>query len=133
MKKITWIKLYIDINSNPKITYLRELKNGNNYALIWNQILLIAGESNQDGQLMVNQEAPYTAAHLAKVLIWPVSVMKKALIEFENLNMIETSEGIITIANWEKYQSTKKMAKIRDDNALVQKNKRMKAKIAKSS
>jgi len=133
MKKITWIKLYLDLNHNPKITYLRELKDGNNYAFIWVQLLLITGESNRDGFLMINDESAYTAAHLSKVLIWPASIMKQALIEFKKLDMIEIEEGVICITNWEKYQSTKKMAKIREDNNLVQKNKRLKAKIAKAS
>ena len=133
MKKITWIKLYLDLIHNPKISFLRELKDGNSFVLIWTQLLLIAGESNRDGLLMINDESAYSAAHLAKVLIWPLPVMKQALIEFEKLDMIERQEGVINITNWEKYQSTKKMAKIREDNALAQKRKRLKAKIAKAS
>ena len=133
MKKITWIKLHIDILHNPKIKILRKQKNGNAYALIWNQFLLIAGESNQDGLLLVSQNVPYTDKALAYRLDWSLNIMKKAIIEFEKYKMIEIFDGVICIANWEKYQSTKKMAKIREDNAALQKTKRLKEKIAKAS
>ena len=82
---------------------------------------------------MVHEGVPYDASVLASALDYPVALIKKALNEFLQLDMITIEDKVIRIKNWEKYQSTKKMAKIREDNAATQKSLRLKAKIARSS
>jgi len=133
LKKIKWIKVHLDLIHNKKMRYLKSLPQGSTIAYIWVLLLLVGGESNADGCLMVAGEVPYDAKVLAMYLGYPVALMKKALNEFLQQDMITIEDKVIRIKNWEKYQSTKKMAKIREDNNNVQKAKRIREKIAKSS
>lgn len=133
MKKIQWVKIHLDLCQNKKMRYLKNLPQGSAIAYIWVLLLLIGGESNADGCLMVHEGVPYDANVLASALDYPVALIKKALNEFLQLDMIIIEDKVIRIKNWEKYQSTKKMAKIREDNAATQKSLRLKAKIARSS
>ena len=133
MKKIIWIKVHLDLIQNKKMRYLKNLPQGSAIAYIWVLLLLVAGESNADGRLMVAGDVPYDAKVLALYLGYPVALIKKALNEYLQEDMITIEEKVIRIKNWEKYQSTKKMAKIREDNKNVQKTKRLREKIAKSS
>jgi len=133
MKKIKWVKVHLDLCKNRKMRYLKNLPQGSAIAYIWVLLLLIAGESNADGCLLVCKGVPYDAKVLARALDYPVGLIKRALNEYLQLDMITFEDKVIRIANWEKYQSTKKMAKIREDNNLVQKKRRLKAKIAESS
>ncbi len=133
MKEILWVKIYLDLIHNKKMRVLKELPQGSAIAYIWVLLLLVAGESNADGRLMVAGEVPYDAKVLASYLGYPVALMKRALNEYLQQDMITIEGKVIQIKNWEKYQSTKKMAKIREDNNRIQKAKRLREKIAKSS
>lgn len=133
MKKILWVKTHLDLIHNKKMRYLKSLPQGSAIAYIWVLLLLVGGESNADGCLMVAGDVPYDAKVLAMHLGYPVALMKKALNEYLQQDMITIEGKVIRIKNWEKYQSTKKMAKIREDNNNVQKAKRKREKIAKSS
>ena len=133
MKKIKWIKVHLDLIHNQKMRHLKSLPQGSTIAYIWVLLLLVAGESNSDGRLIVAGEVPYNTKVLAMHLGYPVALMKKAINEYIQQDMITIEDNVIRINNWEKYQSTKKMAKIREDNASTQKAKRLREKIAKSS
>jgi len=133
MKKIIWIKVHLDLIHNKKMRYLKTLPQGSAIAYIWVLLLLVGGESNADGCLMIAGDVPYDARVLASYLGYPVALMRRALNEYLQQDMITIEGKVIQIKNWEKYQSTKKMAKIREDNATTQKAKRLREKIAKSS
>jgi predicted phage replisome organizer len=133
MKRITWMKLSLDIFENQKIEYLGLLPNGDKYFKIWIQLMVIAGKSNNHGKLTIAQDLNYTPEILAQKLNHPIKVMNQALAEFTKLKMIEIDQGVIRLANWEKYQSSVKMEVIREYNREAKQKQRALEKQAKVS
>ena len=95
--------------------------------------MVIAGKSNNSGKLTIAEDVNYTPEFLAQTLNHPAKVMKQALTEFTRLKMIETDQGLIRLANWEKYQSSMKMEIIREYNRTAKQKQRAQEKQAKVS
>lgn len=114
MNEIKWIKIDIGLFANRKIKYLRTFSDGDTLVVLWVQLLCLAG-SNEDGLICVTPDMPYTLEQLATVCDVSAGQMGDALVMFEKLGMVTISDGFISICNWEKYQATEKMKKIRED------------------
>lgn len=111
-----WFKVNMDIFSNRKIKYLRRLRNGDSIALFWVALLAEARRCNSDGQIFLTESMPYTTEILAEDFGFEESTVKLALDAFDQLNMIYTNNGFITIAGWEDHQNAEGLAKIREQN-----------------
>ena len=133
MKNITWIKLSLDIFDNRKTMYLLSLPQGEKYLLMWMYLLVCAGKANNEGKLTITDTVPITPESLSKTTPWPLKFIKTVLKELEILKMIEVDQGVIRIANWEKYQSAKKMQDIREYNRLAKQRQRERHKSARRS
>lgn len=107
MADITWIKLYTGILHNRKIEYLRSFDDGNQVFSLWIIMLILAGESNSDGKLMLTDSVPYDSFSLSRVAHMSEESVKDALDSFEYLGMISTKnrEGFIKITGWEDHQN----------------------------
>ena len=128
MEDVKWIKIYINIFENPKIKNLRSLKNGNTIVLFWVMLLTAAGRCNENGDLFLTAGIPYTAKSLSTEFNMRESVVKNALQEFENLNMISYNNGVYSILGWTKYQNIDGMDKIREQNKVRKRRQRTKEK-----
>jgi predicted phage replisome organizer len=133
MKNITWIKLSLDVFDNRKTMYLLSLPQGEKYLLMWMYLLVCAGKANNEGKLTITDAVPITPESLSKTTPWPLKVIKTVLKELEILKMIEIDQGVIRIANWDKYQSAKKMQDIHEYKRLAKQRQRERYKTARRS
>ena len=114
MKNVKWIKLAADIFDNRKIRQIEALPDGDAIIVIWLKLLCLAGTINDGGLVYFTREIPYTEEMLATQFCRPLQTVKLALQVFEGFGMIETTEDILHVCNWEKYQSADGLEKIRD-------------------
>lgn len=131
MADVSWIKITVDMFDNRKIKHLRRLPDGNNIVLIWVMLLTMAGRCNANGMLFLTENIPYTTKMLADELGFEENTVQLALKAMEQLDMVITDKGCFTIAGWEEYQNTDRMAEIREQNrkrvAKHRNNKRLAA------
>ena len=129
MAEVKWVKLTTDMFDNRKIKHLRRLPEGNNIVLIWVMLLTMAGRCNSGGMIFLTENIPYTPKMLADELDFEENTVLLALDALEKLDMIVTENGVFTIAGWEEYQNTDRLAEIREYNRLAKQKERAKKKL----
>ena len=129
MADVKWVKLTTDMFDNRKVKYLRKLPDGNNIVLIWVMLLTMAGRCNSGGMIFLTENVPYTPKMLADELDFEENTVILAIQALENLDMIVTDNGFFTIAGWEEYQNTDRLAEIREYNRLAKQKERAKKKL----
>lgn len=113
MDGVKWIKLTTDMFSNKKIRYLRRLPDGDSIVLMWVMLLTMAGCCNAGGMVFLTENIPYDSGMLAEELGFPESTVTLAVNAFRSLGMI-TDDEFLTIKNWEEYQNSEGLVKIRE-------------------
>lgn len=111
---VKWIKLTTDMFDNRKIKHLRRLPEGDSIVLIWVMLLTMAGRCNASGMIFLTENIPYTPKMLADELDFEENTVQLALKALENFEMIITDGKHLTIAGWEEYQNTDRLAEIRE-------------------
>ena len=129
MAEVKWVKLTTDMFDNRKVKHLRRLPEGNNIVLIWVMLLTMAGRCNSGGMIFLTENIPYTPKMLADELDFEENTVILALQALEQLDMIVTENGFFSIAGWEKYQNTDRLAEIREYNRLAKQKSREKKKL----
>ena len=129
MAEVKWVKLTTDMFDNRKIKHLRRLPEGNNIVLIWVMLLTMAGRCNSGGMIFLTENIPYTPKMLADELDFEENTVILAMQALEQLDMIVTENGFFSIAGWEKYQNTDRLAEIREYNRLAKQKSREKKKL----
>lgn len=115
MAEVKWIKVSTDMfNSSRKIKQIEVMPEGDAILVIWLKLLLLAGNINDGGAIYITPEIPYTDEMLANELRRPLNTVRLALNTFEHFGMIEIIDDILHLSSWEKYQSTDKLAEIRE-------------------
>lgn len=114
MKEVKWIKLAADIFDNRKIKQIEALPDGDAIIVIWLKLLCLAGTINDGGLVYFTREIPYTEEMMATQFCRPLQTVKLALQVFEQFGMIETTDDLLHVCNWEKYQSADGLEKIRE-------------------
>lgn len=114
MAEVKWIKLQTDIFDNRKIRQIEHLPDGDSLIVIWLKILVLAGATNDNGNIYFTPEIPYTDQLLATEFNRPLSTVQFALQTFERFGMIEIINEIIHVSNWERYQNVEGMEKVRE-------------------
>lgn len=113
MADVKWIKLTTDMFDNRKIKHLRRLPDGNNIVLLWVMLLTMAGRCNAGGMIFLTENIPYTPKMLADELGFEESTVILGIEALEQLCMVVTNNGYFTIAGWEEYQNTDRLAELR--------------------
>lgn len=124
MANISWVKVNSDIFQHRKIKQIRCLPDGDSLALIWIQLLCLAGNTNDTGLVYFAENVPYTSEMLSVELIHPIQRIEEALRVFQKYRMIEVQNKVISIVNWEKYQSLAKLDAIREVNRKAKRRQR---------
>ncbi len=130
--EVKWIKVSVNLFDDEKIKQIRSLPDGNNMILIWLQLLLLAGKTNQEGSLVItNTEIPYTEEMLSVHFDMPLNTVLMAVETFKRFGMIEIIDDIYHITNWLKYQSEddSDLSQIRENNRERVKRFRNKQKL----
>lgn len=130
MAEVYWIKFYIDMFDRRKINKIRRMPDGDRILLFWVMLLATAGKCNAGGMIYITERVPFTKEDLADEFDFEIPMIELALKAFEELDMIDVfDDGFISVCNWEKYQSTDKLAEIREKNRLSQQKSRAKKKL----
>jgi predicted phage replisome organizer len=130
MAEVKWIKVSTEMfESNRKIKQIELMPEGDTILVIWLKLLLLAGNVNDGGAIYLTPEIPYTDEMLANELRRPITTVRMALSVFEKFGMIEIIDDILHLSSWEKYQSTDRLAEIREYNRLAQAKSRAKRKL----
>lgn len=112
---VKWIKVATTIFDNDKMQFINSLKNNDTIFYLWFRVLILAGKSNLDGALKLNQRVKYTDEHLASIFDRDIKVVKEAMQLFVDLEMLERNKSdVYIVANWDRYQSANELAKIRE-------------------
>jgi uncharacterized phage protein (TIGR02220 family)/predicted phage replisome organizer len=94
---------------------------GDKIIVIWVQLLCLAGKTNDGGLVYVGQNMAYTEEMLATLFDEKLNIVRIAIQTLEQFGMIEvTDNGLIGITNWEKHQSTDKMARMKEQSRIRQ-------------
>lgn len=129
MADVKWIKFYVSILTDPKIKRIRRMPDGNTIALIWAYLLAQAGKSNKEGAVYFTDEIPYSEEDFAEDYNFGIDTVRLATRTFEAFGMIEVYDGIIYVKNWEKYQNTDGLEKMKEQNRIRQARHKEKQKL----
>ena len=124
MSEVKWIKISTGIFDDEKILLLENLPEGDSIITIWFKLLILAGKQNNDGVFILTDKIAYTDEMLSAIFRRKVEVVRLALKAFEQFGMIEIVEGVITIPNWNKYQSLDAYEKKKERDRIYQEKRR---------
>jgi len=127
MAELKWIRIVTDIFENPKIILLDSEKKRDEILTIWFKLLCLAGKCNNDGLLTI-ADKPYTVKMFAAAFNRKPEAIQNALLIFKEYNMIQEINGIISILNWSKHQSTDRIDKLNDRQREYMRSYRIKQK-----
>lgn len=128
MSEVKWIKLATDIFNNRKIRQIENMPDGDSIIVIWLKLLCLAGDINEDGYLYFTEEIPYTDQLLATEFNRPIMTVQLALDTFKRFGMVEIIDDVLHLSNWQKYQNTEGLEKIREQTRKrVAKHRQLKA------
>jgi predicted phage replisome organizer len=113
MSEVKWIKVFTDIFNNRKIKQIEMLPDADAILVIWFKILCLAGNINESGLIMLTKDIPYTDEMLSNEFRRPINTIRMALSTFVKFGMIEVSQDIYSVSNWEKYQNIDSLDRIR--------------------
>ena len=82
--------------------------------LMWLQLLCLAGQINDHGQVYITEDIPYTEDTLATEFDLPIQTVRLGLNVFQQFGMIEVTDSFLHLASWERYQSVEKLDKYRE-------------------
>lgn len=132
MSDVKWIKITTDIFDDEKILLIESLPDA--YAIItcWFKLLCLAGKMNNSGVFVMNNRVAYTDKMLSVIFRMKESTVNMALKTFQDFGMIEVSDGVISIPNWNKHQNVDRLTEIREYNRLAKQKSREKQKLLTS-
>lgn len=110
---VKWIKITTDIFDDEKILLIESMPNAYPIIVCWFKLLCLAGKQNNGGVFIMNDKIAYTDKMLATIFRMKESTVKLAIKTFQQFGMIEISNGIIAIPNWNKHQSLDALEKKR--------------------
>lgn len=129
MSDVKWIKIVTGIFDDEKIQLIESMPDADAIIVIWLKLLCLAGRTNTNGVLMLNDRIPYTDEMLAAIFRRKDATVKLALKTFEQFGMIEIIGNVITIPNWEKHQNVDRLTEMREYNRLAKQKSRAKQKL----
>ena len=121
MAEVRWIKLAIDVFDNRKIRQIEKMPDGDALVIIWLKLLILAGTVNDGGLVYFTRDLPYTDQLLANQFDRPLATVQLALQVFQQFGMIEITDDIISVSNWQKYQNVDGLERLREQNRERQK------------
>lgn len=125
MNDIRWIKLSTDLFNNRKILQIEQLPDGDTLIVIWLKLLILAGKINDDGLIYFTPDIPYTDEIMAHEFQRPITTIRLALNTFQRFGMIEIVDDVIEVSNWQRYQSTEGLERVREQNRIRKQNQRL--------
>lgn len=128
MADVKWIKITTDIFDDEKILLIEGLPSSDEIIVIWFKLLILAGKQNNNGVFLMNERIPYTDEMLATIFRRDINIVRLALGTFEQFEMIELVDNVITIPNWNKHQQLDSYEKKKQQDRVRQQERRAQQK-----
>ena len=134
MADVKWIKLMVGMFDGASFKKIKraKLKDGTSYrdklTAVWFELLDLAAKKNQQGLLcnIDELEIPFTSEaqfeDIAIMIDREPEEVACCIAWFVKYGMITIVDDVYALANWEKYQEEDKLAQIREQNRIRQKN-----------
>ena len=117
MIDIRWVKLAVGMFNDPKLKIINSMEEKNLINYVWIRCLLLAGQSNRDGNLYINDNISYTLKTLSIEFDRTLDEIKSSINILRKLEMIEiTEDKVFRVKNWDKHQNVDGLEKIRQQN-----------------
>ena len=129
MADVKWIKITTNIFNDEKIMLIESLPESDAIIVIWFKLLCLAGKQNNSGVFQMTNGLPYSEEMFASVFRKPVNTIRLALKTFQMYGMIEIINDVVTLPNWEKYQSLDALEKKKEYDRKYQANRRQQQKL----
>lgn len=135
MADAKWIKIAIDMFNDPKLKIINSMEEKDLINYVWMRSLLLAGQSNMNGCLYINESMPYTMKTLAIEFDRAFEEVKLAFKVLKKLEMLEVTEDrIFRVKNWAKHQNVDELEKLKKQNChRVAKHRAKKREIEESN
>lgn len=127
MPEVKWIKVATDLFDDEKIVLIESMPDSYAIITVWFKLLCFAGKQNNDGVFTIGN-MPINEKMLAYILHMKESVVSVALQTFEQFGMIDRSNGVISITNWNKHQNLDSFEKKKARDRLYQQERRSQQK-----
>jgi len=125
MADITFIKLSVNTFSDEKVQIIEGMPEGKSILIIFLKLLCMAGKSNQNGMVQINEKLGYNCEMLSILLKEKAMIVDLALRVLSEFEMIEIlAFNKIELVNWSKHQHVEGLEKVRELNATRQKRYR---------
>lgn len=128
MADVKWIKIVTDIFDDEKVLLIEQMPEADTILVLWFKLLCLAGKSNTNGLLMLNDKIAYTDEMFCALFRRPLNTVRLAISTFEQFGMIEIIDNIVSVSNWEKHQNGDKLETIKKQTRTRVRNHRAKQK-----
>lgn len=113
MRERKYVKFRVDMYEDTKFKIIDRMPKRDLIYYVWSRIVLLAGKVNQDGDLYMSKNIPYTVETLAIEFNRNIDEIKIALDAFMELEMIEFIENkFYRVINFAKHQNIKVKEKV---------------------
>lgn len=118
MRERKYVKFRVDMYEDTKFKIVDRMTNRDLIHYVWNRVVVLAGKVNQEGELYMSRNIPYTVETLSIEFNREISEVKAALDVLINLEMIEIGDNnIYKVKNFVKHQNIK----VKEKNEIVKK------------
>jgi len=100
-----FVPLDVELFNNRKIKQLRKMPEGNSMVAFWIQLLCLAGSTQDNGEIYLALDRPYSIKELAIEVEFSEDFIEKTLKIFEEFQMISRENSKICLKNWNFYKS----------------------------
>ncbi|AJH01353.2 replication protein [Clostridium beijerinckii] len=108
MRERRYVKFRVDMYEDTKFKIIDRMTNRDLIHYVWNRAVVLAGKVNQEGELYMSRNIPYTVETLSIEFNRDISEVKSALDVLINLEMIEiVDNNIYKVKNFVKHQNIK--------------------------
>ncbi|WP_270562913.1 phage replisome organizer N-terminal domain-containing protein [Clostridium beijerinckii] len=123
MKERRYVKFRVDMYEDTKFKIIDRMINRDLIHYVWNRVVILAGKVNQEGELYMSRNIPYTVETLSIEFNREISEVKAALDVLMNLEMIEiVDNNIYKVKNFVKHQNIK----VKEKTEIVKKENEIK-------
>ncbi|ALB44514.2 replication protein [Clostridium beijerinckii NRRL B-598] len=108
MKERRYVRFRVDMYEDTKFKIIDRMTNRDLIYYVWNRVVVLAGKVNQEGELYMSRNIPYTVETLSIEFNREISEVKAAFDVLINLEMIEiVDNNIYKVKNFVKHQNIK--------------------------
>lgn len=117
MAEPKWVQFKIEMFNDPKLKIINSMEERDLISYVWIRSILLAGRSNKDGCLYINDTMPYKLKTLAIEFDRTLDEIKLSFKVLRKLEMIElTEDKVFKVKNWAKHQNIDGLEKIKKQN-----------------